>query len=176
MAPVSQLPATKAKLVNRRDFDSHSLERAEAALSFWHVFSLRARHDFILCHPITAYTIEPVATRAGGVMATASGLTVGGQKVKNACRCLNLTRWLTPWVLFSLFVACSSGRNDDVVLEFKPGGNLVEKKPSGANTAARPRISRFGQLMNRYVHSMYELIILPTLHYRDCSRRKNKCL
>jgi len=62
MAPVSRLQATKAKVVNRREFDSRSQESPEAALSFWHVLIFRARHACILHHAITSHAVEPVAT------------------------------------------------------------------------------------------------------------------
>jgi hypothetical protein len=120
MAPVSRVQATKAnqaKLVNRREFDSHSEEEPEAALSFGHVLSFRARHAFVLCHPITH-----ICHRAGrhqpdgGVTDMATGRRGGGQKVKNACRCLTSRNGLgLEWIADSS-VACSSGRANDVTV------------------------------------------------------------
>jgi hypothetical protein len=80
-------------------FDSHSAEEPEAALSFGPIFSFRARHAFVLYHPITTFTIEPVATsQPGGVMATATGPRVRRPEAEERVLVPELTRWLKPWV------------------------------------------------------------------------------
>jgi hypothetical protein len=120
MAPVSQVQATKAnqaKVVNRREFDSHSEEGPEAALSFGPVLSFRARHAFVLCHPITPlYHRAGRHQPAGGVTDMATGLRGGGQKVKNACRYLASRDGLSLGWIADSSVACSSGRADDVTM------------------------------------------------------------
>jgi hypothetical protein len=62
MAPVSQSQATKAKVVNMRSSIRTTWKSLKQRYRLDLLTSFRARHPFVLCHPITAYTIEPVAT------------------------------------------------------------------------------------------------------------------
>jgi hypothetical protein len=95
MAPVSRSQATKAKVVNRRDFDSQSLEGPEAALSFGPVFLVSRAAPVRLVPPYNSlYHRAGRHQPACGVMSMATGRRVERVSVPE------LTRWLKPWVYF----------------------------------------------------------------------------
>jgi hypothetical protein len=96
MAPVSQSQATKAKVVNRRDFDSQSLEGPEAALSFGPVFLVSRAAPVRLVPPYNGLYHRSGRHRpARGVMSMATA----GRRVERVS-VPDLTRWLKPWVYF----------------------------------------------------------------------------